>query len=119
MTSKAATVAEWMEEVPEERREALKKLRALCRRILKGYKEEMPYGMPAYLREGAGGFGFNSQKQYISLYFEVHVLDEFRSELAGASCGKCCVRYTKPEKIDFALVERMLRRTTEVGSGYC
>ena len=112
MTSKATTVAEWMKDVPEDRRAALQKLRALCRRVLKGYKEQMAYGMPAYLR-GASGFAFNSQKQYISLYCDVELLKEFRRQFPGASIGKCCIRYTKPAKIDFAVVERLLQRTVE------
>jgi uncharacterized protein YdhG (YjbR/CyaY superfamily) len=117
MTSKAATVAEYMKEVPEERRAALEKLRELCRRILDGHEEAMMHGMPAYPRAGTtAGIAFNSQKQYISLYADVQLVKEFRPQFPGASIGKCCIRFTKPEKIDFAVVERLLRRTAELGA---
>jgi uncharacterized protein YdhG (YjbR/CyaY superfamily) len=117
MTSKAATVAEYMKEVPEGRRAAIEKLRELCLRTLAGYEEVMTYGMPTYRREGTtAGIAFNSQKQYISLYcMPEHVVNEFRPEFPGVSIGKCCIRFTKPEKIDFGVVERLLRRTAECG----
>jgi uncharacterized protein YdhG (YjbR/CyaY superfamily) len=113
MTSKAATVDAWMKEVPPGRQAAIERLRELCLRILDGYEEGMAHGMPAYQRAGSAWFGFNSQKQYIALYATVHVVDEFRTQFPGLSLGKCCIRFTKPEKIDFAVVERLLRRTAE------
>jgi hypothetical protein len=118
MTSKAATVAEYMKEVPEGRRAALEKLRELCLRTLDGCEEVMMHGMPAYRRAGStAGIAFNSQKQYISLYCtDEPVLEEFRPQFPGVSIGKCCIRFTKPEKIDFAVVERLLRRTAESGA---
>ena len=50
MQSDAKTVTEYLLEVPEERLATLKKLRALCRKHLKGFKESMEYGMPSYWR---------------------------------------------------------------------
>jgi hypothetical protein len=32
-------------------------------------------------------------------------------ELKGVSVGKGCIRYTNPEKIDFAVVQKMLAET--------
>ncbi len=29
-----------------------------------------------------------------------------RAELVGAQVGKGCIRYTKPEKLDFAVIQR-------------
>lgn len=118
MTSKAATVDEYMVEVPEKRRAAVERLRRLCLRAFDGYDEVMLYGMPAYVREGVTtGVAFNNQKQYISLYCtNGKVLDEFRPQFPGVNIGKCCIRFTKPEKIDFAVVERLLRRTAEASA---
>jgi uncharacterized protein YdhG (YjbR/CyaY superfamily) len=118
MTSKAATVAEYMKEIPEGRRPALERLRKLCLRTLDGFEEKMAYGMPLYQR-GTIGIAFNSQKQYISLYADVQLVKEFRPQFPAASIGKCCIRFTKPEKIDFAVVERLLRRTAESGATGC
>jgi uncharacterized protein YdhG (YjbR/CyaY superfamily) len=110
MQSDAKTVDDYLREVPEERQAALARLRALCQQTLTGYEEGMYYGMPSY--RPAGGepeVGFASQKNYISLYIlKGAVLDRYRDALKGLSLGKGCIRYSKPEKIDFELVRRLL-----------
>jgi uncharacterized protein YdhG (YjbR/CyaY superfamily) len=111
MTSKAMDVASYIEEVPVERRAAIEKLRKLCRQHLAGYEECMEFGMPGYKRNGALELSFASQKQYIALYVKPAVVDEFRSSLEAASIGKSCIRFSKPEQIDFAIVAKLLERT--------
>ena len=109
MQSTATTVDEYMQTVPPQRLAALTTLRQLCRDILTGYDESMQYGMPAYSRNGVGGVGFASQKNYISLYIEPAVVDQYRDQLKNA--GKCCIRYSRPEQIDFAVVTKLLEGT--------
>ena len=110
MQSKAKNVDEYLDEIPEERREALQRLRELCLETLVGYEESMEYGMPSYKPEsGEVEVAFASQKNYISLYIlKKDVLDKHRDSLAGLNIGKGCVRYTKPQKIDFSVVEQLL-----------
>jgi uncharacterized protein YdhG (YjbR/CyaY superfamily) len=119
MTSKAADVASYVEEVPEERRAAIEKLRSLCRQHLPGYEECMEFGMPGYKRNGALELSFASQKQYIALYVKPAVVDEFRRALAPASIGKSCIRFSKPEQIDFAVIAKLLQRTEESPACSC
>ncbi len=111
MQSEAKTVPAYLEEVPVQRRAALTRLRDLCRETLKGFVEGMEYGMPSYSREGEVEVGFASQKNYISLYIlKEEVLNAYKERLAGkgVSFGKGCIRYSRPERIDFELVEQML-----------
>ena len=68
MQSSARTVPAYLKEVPSGRKEALLKLRELCRATLTGYKESMAYGMPGYSRDGEVEVGFASQKNFIALY---------------------------------------------------
>jgi uncharacterized protein YdhG (YjbR/CyaY superfamily) len=76
--------------------------------------------MPGYKRNGALEVSFASQKQHITLYvMKKDVVDEFRGSLSGASIGKGCIRFTKPDKTDFEVVERLLRRTAESKSAPC
>src|SRR5580704_19070514 len=119
MTSKAADVATYIKELPADRRAAMEKLRRLCRQNLKGYEECMEYGMPGYKRNGALELSFASQKQYIALYMKPDVVNEFRGVLKAASIGKSCVRFSKPEQIDFATIAEMLRRTEETAGCSC
>jgi uncharacterized protein YdhG (YjbR/CyaY superfamily) len=109
MQSTAATVDEYMQTVPPERRAALTTLRRLCREILTGYDESMQYGMPSYSRNGVVDVAFNSQKNYISLYVKQALVDQYRDRFKNV--GKGCIRYTKPEQIDFAIVTKLLEGT--------
>lgn len=122
MQSKAETVDAYLEEVPAERVEALTGLRDLCRATLKGFDESMEYGMPSYSRYGEVEVGFASQKNYISLYIlKQEVLDEYKEQLAGKgiSFGKGCVRYSKPERIDFEIVEKLLIASEKSDAPIC
>ena len=76
--------------------------------------------MPVYKRNGVMEVSFANQKQYIALYIlKKDVLDEFRNALSAASIGKGCIRFAKPEKIDFEAIERLLRRNAEAKSPPC
>lgn len=120
MTSKALDVPGYLNELPAERRAVLEQLCILCRQNLTGYEECMAYGLPGYKRNGAVEIAFASQKQYIALYvMKKDVVDEFRGALPAASIGKGCIRFTKPEKMDFAVLAQLLRRTAESESAPC
>ena len=117
--SKPATVDDYMAELPADRSDALRRLRAIARCELAGCEERMMYGMPAYIRADGSGFAFASQKQYIALYVEPAVHARNAEALKGLDCGKCCIRFRKPGDIDFALVERLLRDTAESDEAPC
>ncbi|MBC8507522.1 MAG: DUF1801 domain-containing protein [Anaerolineales bacterium] len=120
MQSKAKEVELYLEEVPQERKEALKQLRQLCRELLTGYEENMEYGMPSYSKDGVVEVAFASQKNYISFYvLKEPVMDKHRPALEGLNLGKGCIRYTKPEKIDFEIVEKLLRDTVNSAAEIC
>ena len=120
MISKAPDVETYIEEVPAARRPALQKLRTLCRRHLAGYQECMEYGMPVYKRNGVMEISFANQRQFIAVYvLKQDVLDQFRDTLGASSIGKGCVRFAKPEQIDYAVLEQVFRKTVESTSGPC
>jgi uncharacterized protein YdhG (YjbR/CyaY superfamily) len=112
MQSQANDVQQYLKEVPAERLEALQQLRELCQATLDGYDESMEYGMPSYSKNGVVEVAFASQKNYISLYIlKEPVLEKHRPSLQGLNLGKGCIRYSKPEKMDFDLVKRLLEET--------
>ena len=59
--------------------------------------------MPAYGDPKAPLVAFNSQKQYIAVYLGRAALDAFAGRLAGVDWGGGCLRWKKPDKIDFEL----------------
>ena len=122
MQSSAKTVAAYLKEVPAERRTALKQLRDLCREFLTGFDESMAYGEPSYSRNGEVEVGFASQKNFIGLYIlRTDVMNAYKEQLKGkgVSIGKGAIRYSKPERIDFKVVESMLRATQESTGPVC
>jgi uncharacterized protein YdhG (YjbR/CyaY superfamily) len=113
MQSKAKTVAEYLKEVPEDRREALIRLRKLCKTLLSKHDEGMDYGMPCYKRDGVVEFAFASQKNSINVYVaKQDVMKSHRARLKGLSVGKGCIRYPKPEKLDFSILTDLLKDTS-------
>jgi uncharacterized protein YdhG (YjbR/CyaY superfamily) len=115
--STAKTVDEYLREVPETRLPAITKLRESCRSILVGYVEGMEYTMPCYRKDGTIKVAFASQRNYISLYMNGEIVNRHRDELPKS--GKGCIRYSNPEKLDFTVIEQMLRETVAETSGTC
>ena len=122
MQSKAKDVTIYLEEVPAERQAALAQLRKLCLAVLKGFRESMEYSMPSYSRNSTVEVAFASQKNFIALYIlRTDVMKTYKDllKIKGVSLGKGCIRYSKPEKIDFKVVEKMLKATQESTGVVC
>lgn len=122
MQSSAQTVSDYLEEVPAERKAALIRLRNLCCDLLHGFEETMMYGGPVYARGGVAEVGFASQKHFIGLYIlNNEVMDAHRHLLKakGISLGKGCIRYARPERIDFAVVEQILKAAAQSNGPIC
>lgn len=107
--SNAATVDDWLTTVEPARAEAIRTLRQLCQARLPGWSERMQWGMPGYGPPGSDAVvSFNNQKQHIAFYPGPTTLAHFADRLAGLDCGKGCVRYRRPDLMDFALIAAML-----------
>lgn len=120
MQSDLKSVDLYLKTVPRERKGAMDQLRQYCKKYLKGFEEAMEYGIPSYKRNGIVEVAFNSQKNYISLYIlNKSVLDQYRNDLHDLSVGKGCIRYTRPEKIDFKIVRKLLTGTLKSKEGIC
>ena len=111
MQSKAKDVAAYLQEIPPERQGILIRLRDLCRQTLTGYEEKMEYGMPCYKKNGVVAVAFASQKNYLSPYIKQNVVNAHRDALTGASVGKGCIRFSRPDKMDLTVIEKLLTDT--------
>jgi hypothetical protein len=135
MQSKAATVEEYLDELPSDRRAALEAVRAvLLANLDADYEEGMQYGMIGYYvphRVYSAGYhcdpsqplpfaGLASQKNHMALYLmSVYDAGEnagwFREAWAGTGkkldMGKCCVRFRKLDDLALDLIGETIRRT--------
>ena len=137
MQSKAASVNDYIEELPEDRKAAIKKLRAVIKKNLpKGFQECMGYGMIGYVvphskypkgyhcdpKLPSPFMGFASQKNFIAVYNmgvygDPKLLKWFTDEHAKVSSkkldmGKSCMRYKKPEDIPYELIGELAAKIT-------
>ncbi|MBI1333238.1 MAG: DUF1801 domain-containing protein [Armatimonadetes bacterium] len=134
MTSKAATVAEYLEGLPEDRRAAIETVRAtILQNLPKGYEEGMQYGMIGYFvphsiypagyhcdpKQPLPFVALASQKNYMSLYLSCLYSDaEYSKEFIQAyqesgkklDMGACCLRFKKVEDLPLELVGRFLSK---------
>jgi len=132
MQSTAKTIEEYLNELPEERKEAFLKLReSILNNIPKGFREEMSYGMLGYVVPHSiytDGYhctpklplpfmNIASQKNYIALYHmgiyaKPELLEWFINEYPKHSSqkldmGKGCIRFKKLDQIPFDLIEEL------------
>jgi uncharacterized protein YdhG (YjbR/CyaY superfamily) len=118
--SKAATVFDYVDEQPDEWRPTLRKLRAACRRELRGYKEMMRYGMPSYARDEQVEVSFAKQARNLSLYIlNQAVFEAHRPDLDGLSLGKGCIRFMRPAQLNWDVVSRLLSDTRDSTGDIC
>jgi len=137
MTSKATTPTQYISELPEERKAAIKKLRSIVKKNLpKGFKEVMNYGMLGYVVPHSiypDGYHCNteqplpfmniaSQKNFVAVYHSGIYADDklmkwFVKEYPKhctrkLDMGKSCVRFKKIEEIPYELIGELASKMT-------
>lgn len=135
MQSKAKSVKEYLEELPADRVEPVKKLRnAVLKNLPEGYKEEMSYGMIGYVVPHSlypDGYHCDpklplpfaciaSQKNFIAfyhmgIYANPKLLEWFVKEYPKHSkqkldMGKSCIRFKKFDQIPFDLIGELISK---------
>ncbi len=134
MQSQASTVAQYLSELPEDRRKALEVVRRIILDNLdEDYEEGIQYGMIGYYvphRVYPAGYhcdprqplpfaGLASQKNYMSFYFmciygESELSRWFREAWAETGkkldMGKACIRFKKPEDLALDVIAEAIRR---------
>ena len=137
MQYKATSAEDYISQVPEERHNALKKLRKTINSNLpKGFEEGIQYGMIGYYvphsvypdgyhcnpKEPLPFMGFASQKNSVNLYHsgiysKKELYDWFVSEYpkhckTKLNMGKSCIRFKYLDDIPFDLVGELTRKMT-------
>lgn len=135
MTSAATTPEQYLAELPEDRREAVKKLHdIIVKNMPKGFDAIMNYGMLGYVVPHAfypAGYhcnpklplpfaGLASQKNSINfyhmgIYSNPELYQWFTSEYpkhsaAKLDMGKSCIRFKKPEHIPYKLIGELMKK---------
>lgn len=121
--TKATTVKEYFDALPEERKDVMVALHTLIQKTVPTLKPHFAYNMLGY-----GSFPYlnykkesiewpvialASQKQYISLYICAvvngkYIAESHKKELGKVSVGKSCIRFKKMEDIDLPTLKKVL-----------
>ena len=133
VSSKAATVAEYLAELPPERRAEIEKVRDVVNDALPpGYREGMGYGMigwvipldeypETYNGQPLAYAGLAAQKGYNSLYLNCVYASAERTErlrerwkAAGKTLdmGKSCIRFKRADELALDVVRDEIASTT-------
>lgn len=137
MQSKVSTVNEYINLLPDERKQAIEELRkVILKKLPKGFHEEMSYGMIGYVVPHTlypAGYhckpelplpflNIASQKNFIAVYHmgiyaDKKLLNWFIAEFpkhskAKLDMGKSCMRFKKPEQIPFELIGELASKMT-------
>lgn len=135
MQSNALTVDQYINELPEERKNAIKKLREIAQKNMpKGFEEVMSYGMMGYVvpheiypngyhcnpKLPLPFYGFASQKNSVNIYHmmiyaDTNLYQWFVEEFPKYSkskldMGKSCIRFKKMDDIPFDLIGQLLSK---------
>lgn len=135
MQSKAETPQQYIDDLPEDRKEPVKKLRQqILDNLPKGMEETMNYGMLGYVVPHsvyASGYHCNpklplpfmnlaSQKNFVAVYSMVlyakkELMDWFTTEYSKRcnyklDMGKSCIRFKKMNDIPFDLIGELTRK---------
>jgi len=137
MTSEAITPDQYIKELPDDRREAVLRLRnTILENLPKGFKEEMSYGMIGYVVPHEiypDGYhcdpklplpfvSIASQKNFIALYHMgiyamPKLLKWFETEFPKHTTlkldmGKSCIRFKRPEHIPYQLIGELIKKVS-------
>ena len=131
-SSSAATVEEYLDELPPERREVVSAVRdVVLRNLPEGYRESMSFGMigygiplerypDTYNKQPLAYAGLAAQKNHYALYLMCVYQDPqteaaFREEFARAGkkldMGKSCVRFRRLDDLPLDVVGRTIAAT--------
>lgn len=137
MQPQANTPEEYVEKLPEDRKEVIQKIRAAVNKVLpKGFKETLGYGMIGWVvphsiypsgyhcdsKQPLPFMGVASQKNHIGFYHMGIYADEkllkWFTENYPKHCktkldiGKSCIRFKKLENIPYELISQLVSKMT-------
>lgn len=114
MADQSKEIDTYLQTLPDGRREAMTALRTWIHEALPEAKDVIEYGMPGAYQD-ALICSYKSQKNYMSLYMDVEIVEKHKAELdeAGLNCGKSCIRFRRLEQLPEQMIKTMLRETAE------
>lgn len=133
VSSKASTVADYLAELPDDRRAVVADLRDRINAAMpEGFREGIGYGMigwvvplevsgPTYNGQPLAYVGLAAQKRHYSLYLtcayiaperEARIRKAFEEAGLRLDMGKSCIRFTHPDKLAWDAIAAEIAAST-------
>jgi len=107
---KSATIDQYLEQVPEDRRQALQSLRARIRAIVPNVEECISYRIPAFRLNGAVIAGFCATAKGCSYFpFSGSTLKTLGRDLTHYEQTKSSLHFTPEKPLPSALLRKLIR----------
>lgn len=111
MRIEATSVDDYISKLPEDRAAIISTLREMIQQHFDG-EESLKYGMPTFhITDTDHGITIASQKNYVSMYMDVNLLDEYRDHFKHLKPGKSCINFKRLDQLPMNVVEEMIERT--------
>jgi uncharacterized protein YdhG (YjbR/CyaY superfamily) len=104
-----ATVGEYIDSFDPGPRKALKRIRALIRKVAPEATESIAYGMPAYKLEGRPLVYFAGHASHLGLYALPSAVVAFKDRLAGLKTSKGTIQFPYGSELPLGLIEEIVR----------
>ena len=107
-------IDDYVDELPHDRRDALRRIRAVVEATAPDAEPGRSYGMPAYRAAGRPLLGMSSHRDHLSVHpFSAEVVAAVVGRFPGLDASKGTIRFTAaqplPDDVIRALVELRLR----------
>jgi uncharacterized protein YdhG (YjbR/CyaY superfamily) len=110
--SLAMNVTTYLNDLPDDRRNALLIVRELILAIWPQAREELVNNMPTYHLDGLQLCALANQKHFMVLYIAPYdLLTPFKNELKKYNCGRTCIRFREITGELLDLFDRVVKYT--------
>lgn len=79
--------------------------------------EDLRYGMPTYSQNDEVVVALASQKNYMSMYMDMALVNAHRADLDALDCGKSCIRFKRADDLPLDVIAAILHETIEKQAG--
>src|SRR5579872_4049213 len=107
---------EYLDALPDDKRDTLKKLRDLLRRTLPDAEEVISYSMPAFKQEGIVVW-FAAAKNHYAIYVYPRVMAIFKEELHSFSGTKSAIHFSYDKAMPQKLIAKVVKESLKKNLG--
>lgn len=104
-----SSIDEHIDSLPEERREALEKIRKIVHNVCPDATETIRYGIPTFQLNGKNLLHFAGYENHIGFYPSPNGMKKFEKELKPYASGKGTAQFPWDKPLPIDLIKKIIR----------